>query len=200
MPAMGTLDDSGWRGKYGTDVSAYRAVQAAVTRLVRKQWVGWSSSDREDLEQLVMVKYFNAFGREPNGSDGIPAVPIAWLMKVIRNAGVDFHRQRQARPADPVDFQGSDAFGLERLAQAVNPQPSLASAVARQVDLQRILEALGDAYPADARLVVSRFVMDRDIESIAADLGKSPDATKKAIQRAVRRMRDLMALTSESSN
>lgn len=196
---MGTFEGRQRLGRNGTDLSSIDAVQNAVTRLVRKQWGGWSASDQEDLQQLVMVKYFGAFGRVrlPDDKDGFPAVPIGWLIKVIRNAGVDFHRQREARPADPVDFQGPDAFGLDRLQRAVNPPPNLSSAVGQKLDLQRVLtpalEALRDAYPLDAKLIVWRFVQDRDLDAIGKILNKSPDATKKAVQRAVKRLRDLMA-------
>lgn len=201
---MDSFEDRRRVGRHGTDLPSIDAVQKAVTRLVQRQWGGWSASDREDLQQLVLVKYFKAFGRErlPDNNDGLPAVPIAWLIKVIRNAGVDFHRQQQVRPADPADFQGPDAFGLERLMLAMKPQPSLSSDVAQHVDLQRLLipamEALGDAYPMDVKLIVWRFVQDRDLASIGKVLGKSPDATKKAVQRAVNRLRGLMTSSSAS--
>ena len=200
VPAMGTIDDRRWVGNHGTDVSAYKEVQAAVTRLVRKQWGGWSASDREDLEQLVMVKYFGAFGRErlPNGRDGEPGIPISWLMKVVKTSGIDFHRQKEARPADPVDFQDPDSYVLERLQRAANPRPNLSAEVAQQVDLQRGLEALGDANPLDVKLIVWRYVEDRSLDDIGQMLGKTPDATRKATQRAVKRFRELIAATSSS--
>lgn len=197
---MGTIEDRRWVGIHGTDVSAFKEVQAAVTRLVRKQWGGWSASDREDLEQLVMMKYFGAFGRErlPNGPDGEPGIPIGWLMKVVKTSGIDFHRHQEARPADPVDFQDPDANVLERLQVAANPRPNLSVQVAQDVDLQRALEALGDANPLDVQLIVWRYVEDRSLDDMAQMLGKSPDATKKAVQRAVKRFREVIAATSSS--
>ena len=194
---MGAIEDRHRQGRSGTDIPSIEAVRDAVARLVRKQWYGWSTSDREDLQQVVLIKYFNAFGRDrlPDDDNSDPAVPINWLSKVIRNAGVDFHRHQQARPADPTDFDSPDAFGLERLMQAMNRRPNLSSAVAQKVDVQRMLkpalEALADAYPSDARLIALRFVQDRDVEDIAKIMGKSPDATKKAVQRAINRLRDL---------
>lgn len=194
IPGMGSFDERQRMGRNGTDVPSYRAVQDAVDRLVVRQWSGWTTSDQQDLSQLVMVKYFGAFGRDrlPDDPDGNPAVPVSWLIKVIRNAGVDFHRQREARPADPVDFE---AAGLDRLINEIDPQPSLASGVAHKVDLQATvgpaLQALADAYPMDAKLIVWRFIQDRDIAAIAAVRGTTAEATKKAIQRAVKRLRDL---------
>ena len=191
-------------GKHGTDMPSVFAVQQAVGRLVRKQWGGWSVSDREDLEQVVIVKYFGEFGRDrlPDDPDGQPAVPIGWLVKVIRNAGIDLHRARVARPADPVDFQGPDGFALDRIQQAINPQSSLSSVVARELDVQRILapamEALRIGSPMDANLIKWRYIDDRDLADIAKILQKSPDTTKRAVQRAMGRLRDLMS--TESAN
>ena len=147
-----------------------------------------------------MMKYFGAFGRErlPNGPDGEPGIPIGWLMKVVKTSGIDFHRHQEARPADPVDFQDPDANVLERLQVAANPRPNLSVQVAQDVDLQRALEALGDANPLDVQLIVWRYVEDRSLDDMAQMLGKSPDATKKAVQRAVKRFREVIAATSSS--
>ena len=204
VPAMGTFEDGQRLGRNGTDLPSFHAVQDAVPRLVRKQWSGWSVTDQQDLAQLVMVKYFGAFGRDrlPDDNKGKPAVPIAWLIKVIRNAGVDYHRYQEARPADPVDFGGPDAYGLERLVQAVNPQPSLASQVANNIDVQNkvrpALEALAAAYPMDAKLIVWRFIQDRDIQDLSLIRGTSSDATKKALQRAMKRLRESIVSITES--
>ena len=204
VPAMDNVEDRQRMGRHGTDLPSVDAVDLAVKRLVSKQWGGWSVSDRQDLQQVVLVKYFAAFGRDrlPDNRKGDPDVPTSWLIKVIRNAGVDFHRQREARPADPFDFAGPDSFGVERLQQALNPQPNLSTAVAQRVDSQRVLKpalaALGDAYPMDVKLIVWRFVQDRDLEAIGKILGKSPDATKKAVQRAVKRLRDIVTSNSAS--
>jgi len=202
---MGSFDDRQRLGRNGTDVPSLRSVQDAVTRLIRKQWSGWSDVDQQDLAQLVLVKYFAKFDRDrlPDNKDGEPAVPVSWLIKVIRNAGVDFHRQQQARPADPVDFDGPDGDGLERLVHAINPQPSLASDVAQRIDVDGVLRpalrALADSYPMDAKLIVWRFLQDRDIDSIATIRGTSSEATKKAIQRAIKRLQEFSTSLSAGS-
>ncbi|WP_133163916.1 sigma-70 family RNA polymerase sigma factor [Cryobacterium zongtaii] len=193
---MNTFEDRQRRGRHGTDLPSYAAVQGVVTRLVRKYYAGWSASDREDLEQIVLAKYFRAFGRDrlPDDPFGLPAVPIPWLTAVVKNAGTDLHRMQLVRPADPVDFNGPDFFGLERLLGAVNSAPSLSSAVAQRVDVERLLEALGDAYPSDLNLIRWRYIEDCDLEVVAGRAGKSLEATKKAVQRAVKRLRDLMPI------
>jgi len=186
-------------GKHGTDLQSVEDVQQAATRLIWKKYGGWSSADQEDLLQAVMIKYFQKFGRDrlPDDVDGNPAVPIGWLIACVKTTGIDVHRAQKVRPADPVDFQGPDAIGLDQLLNAVNPRPSLSSDVAQQLDLQRALgpalKSLQDSYPMDVKLLVWRFVQDRDLEAISTIRGTSVDATKKAIQRAANRLRTLLA-------
>lgn len=196
MRAMDKYEGARRVGRHGTNVPAYRAVQDAVGRIVRRQWGGWPAADREDLEQLVMVKFFAKFGRDgiPDNDDGDPIVPGAWLKDVVRTTGIDFDRQRKARPADAADFHGPDAVGLERLMQDLNPQPSLASDVASRMDIVRKLGPalldLGDKYPMDVKLIKWRYIDDHDVGSIAKIVGKSQDATKMSIRRAVKRLQE----------
>jgi DNA-directed RNA polymerase specialized sigma24 family protein len=170
-------------------------VQDAVTRLVRRKWAGWSSADREDLESLVLEKYVAAFGRErlPNDLQGDPAVPVAWLTKVVQNTGIDAFRKKQVRPAVAVDFANPDGPDVEaRLRTAIEGRMRLSVVIADRVDLQRGLRALGDAYPKDLELIHWRLIEDRTLADVAARAGKSEEATKKAIQRAILRLRALL--------
>lgn len=195
---MGDIGDRRRKGRAGTDLPSILAVQDAVTRKIRRQWAGWSLADREDLQQLVMSKYVAKFGRDrlPDDAEGLPAVPHAWLNVVVRNAGVDFHRQVEARPADPVDFQGTGSYGLDLLMRELSPAMSLSSEVARNVDAERLLtpalNQLAQTHPADVQLLIWRYDEDRDLTSIATELGKSADAVKIAIRRALSRLRHLL--------
>ncbi|KXZ61841.1 RNA polymerase sigma factor [Microbacterium laevaniformans] len=165
--------------------------------MIRRKYAGWSLQDRDDLLQIVMIKYFAKFGRErlPDDDQGYPVVPVGWLKTVVGNAGTDLFRHARARPADPTDFQGAAAASLEALMAAAAPQSSLASGLAHQLDVQAVLKpALGQlavAYPADVELIFWRYFEDRDVDEIAAKLGKSTDAVKKALQRAVTRLRNI---------
>ncbi|WP_270352824.1 RNA polymerase sigma factor [Microbacterium testaceum] len=196
---MDLFEDKRPVGRHGTDIPTVQAVDEAVGRLVRRQWGGWSNQDQQDLQQQVMIKYFGKFGRDrlPDDEDGYPAVPIGWLMTVVRNAGVDLHRHHEARPADATDFQGTGGVGLDRLMLAVNPQPSLSTFVAGQVDGQRLLvpalQALGQRFPDDVKIIWLRYVDDLDVADVAQRVGKTPDATKKAIQRALKRLQESMS-------
>lgn len=194
MTAVNALEGKKWIGRHGTDVGAILLVQKAVQRLVARKFSGWSLADREDLESLVMEKYIGAFGRTalPSNPSGEPSVPIAWLTKVVANAGVDAFRKQKARPADLVDFAVPDDPALEaRLVGAIGA-PRLSAVVANRVDLLRALDALGDAYPSDRSLIQWRIVEDLPLADVAILAGKTDAATKKAIQRATVRLRDLL--------
>lgn len=186
-------------GPHGTDVPALIAVQKAVQGLVRRKYPGWSTPDREDLESIVVEKYVTTFGRGalPEGPDGQPAVPRAWLSTVMTNAAIDLFRKQEARPADPVDFGVAAADVFEgRLLDAVN-RKRLSMVVAERVDLARALVSLGDAYPTALSLIQWHVIEDKPLVEVAALAGKSEAATKKAIQRAIERLRDLIASSKQ---
>ncbi|MEN2742501.1 hypothetical protein ABCS02_32395 [Microbacterium sp. X-17] len=200
---MTPTDDYRPRGRHGTDIYGLQQVQQAVSRLVRRKWSGWSQADREDLESLVMEKYVAEFGREhlPEDRDGNATVPIAWLTTVIQNAGVDAFRKQQVRPAIPVDFGNQDDAAVEdRMRSAIQGRQRLSVVVADRLDIQRALLALGDAYPADLDLIRWRLIEDKTLSDVAALAGRTEEATKKAIQRAIVRLRGLLQQPPAATN
>lgn len=188
----------GRTGRNGTDIPSVAAVDAAVRRIVRQHWNGWSPADRDDLGQVVLAKYFQKFGRDrlPDDANGHPSVPIAWLRRVARNTAIDMDRQRQARPFDAFDFQGTSGEGLERVFARLQSPGRLSTVVANKLDMQGLLRpamhALAAEHPYDLRLIVWRYVEDRDVEAIAQAIGKSTGATRKAIQRALDKLKQLI--------
>lgn len=192
-------------GRNGTDIPSVAAVDAAVRRIVRQHWNGWSPADRDDLGQVVLAKYFQKFGRDrlPDDANGDPSVPIAWLRLVARNAAIDLDRQRHARPFDAFDFQGTSDEGLERVFARLQSPERLSAVVATKLDMQQVLrpamQALAAEHPYDLRLIVWRFVEDRDVEAIAQAIGKSTGATRKAIQRALERLKQLVSFCASDN-
>ena len=188
----------GRTGRNGTDIPSVAAVDAAVRRIVRQHWNGWSPADRDDLGQVVLAKYFQKCGRDrlPDDANGHPSVPIAWLRRVARNTAIDMDRQRQARPFDAFDFQGTSDEGLERVFARLQSPGRLSTVVATKLDMQGLLrpamQALAAEHPYDLRLIVWRYVEDRDVEAIAQAIGKSTGATRKAIQRALEKLKQLV--------
>jgi len=182
-------------GRSGTDIDSFEEVIAAVDRLVRSKWGGWSQANREDLESIVLEKYFSHFGRArlPDGPDGEREVPVAWLRAVIKNAGIDLHRRREARPQEVADLFDQDNPEVERmLLGALAGVPSLSTVVTTQMALQSAFRALRDAYPSDAKLIGWSVIEDLSLTEVARLAGKNDEATKRAIQRAKKRLRDLI--------
>lgn len=168
-----------------THIPTIKAVQAEVERLVRQVYGGWRESDQEDLVSLVLEKYIAKFGREEAD------VPTAWLRAVVRTTGIDFHDKQQRRPAEPVDF-GADDEGWDAVAGLIDLRtPSLMTA--RGLAAQEALNALGEQSPGDRDLVELRVVWEVSLAEIAERIGKSQEATKKAVQRAVARLRQIIA-------
>lgn len=183
-------------GKNGTHNPSFEAVEREITKIVTAKYAGWSAADREDLITRVMESYFHKFGRDPlpKADDGTPLVPKAWLRTVITNAAIDMHRYAERRPADQVDFAGiDDPLVEERLHRALDDRaPSLSTLVATRITIQEALKQLAQEHPRDVELIVWSVVADLPIDDVAARAGISRDAAKKAVRRALDRLRDVL--------
>jgi len=171
-----------------------------VERLVRHKWGGWSRVDQQDLESTVLEKYFAHFGRTrlPDDVNGELSVPVAWLRAVIKNAGIDFHRRKEVRPKEVADLFDQDNPEVERtLLNALAGAPSLSTVVATREAIRSGLRALGDAYPLDAKLIWLSLIEDRPLAEVALLADKNEEATKRAVQRAKKRLRDLMEVAMQ---
>jgi DNA-directed RNA polymerase specialized sigma24 family protein len=199
---MDTLHDRRRIGRHGTDIDGLLAVQAAVRRLVAAEYGGWDPADREDLESLVVERYVAFLGRAnqlPVDDAGQMILPIAWLKRVIPNAGIDAFRKQEVRPADPVDFGANETHSNIRLFEAGVGAKRLSVRVAEQVDLSRALAALSHAYPTEAQLIRWHYAEDRDVAEIAVLVGRTEVATRKAIYRAAVRLRELLSAMPPAS-
>jgi hypothetical protein len=177
----------GWKGRKGTDVRTIRAVQSYVHRRVNLQWSGWTTSDLEDLEMVVLSKYVDKFGHgtQPDDQDGRPNVPVGWLKTVVATTGIDEHRKRAIRPFDPADLNDEDDHAMERrLFDAMNGERGMSTLAGLRVDLHRALVDLAVASPIDFSVIRWRLVEDKTIPEVALLAGKSEEATKKLVQRA----------------
>jgi RNA polymerase sigma factor (sigma-70 family) len=183
-------------GKNGTHNPSFEAVEREITKVVTAKYAGWPAADREDLITRVMESYFHKFGRAPlpQADDGTPLVPKAWLRTVITNAAIDMYRHAERRPADPVDFAGiDDPLVEERLHRALDDRsPSLSTLVATRITVEEALKQLAQEHPRDVELIVWSVVADLPIEEVALRAGISRDAAKKAVRRALDRLRDVL--------
>ena len=99
---------------------------------------------------------------------------IAWLLRIASNKIAD-RWQRQSRLREVSDSDLEDAGGSD--------------GIERRVMLAQLIEEL----PSDQRLVVvRRFIHQRSIRDIAAELGRSEGAVKQLQLRALQSLRDRM--------
>ncbi|WP_300590667.1 hypothetical protein, partial [Microbacterium sp.] len=94
----------------------------------------------------------------------------------------------------PVDFAGiNDPLVEERLHRALDDRsPSLSTLVATRITVEEALKQLAQEHPRDVELIVWGVVADLPIDEVAIRAGISRDAAKKAVRRALDRLRDVL--------
>jgi RNA polymerase sigma-70 factor, ECF subfamily len=110
----------------------------------------------------------------------LPAVPIAWLITIARNALIDSGRRgrvaddtRQRLAMEPLELSDRDLQAVEEAAAASD-----------------LLETLEAALPADQFQAFKARVFDeRGYEEIASELKTSASVVRKRVSRATRQVR-----------
>lgn len=173
-----------------THIPTQKAVQSKIERIVNTKYSGWPMDDRADLVSLVLEKFLWKFGKErlPENEDGELEVPFAWLKTVVTRTAIDMHRKQKVRPVDPVDF-GDRASEREALVHALRELSTPSLMAMRGIAAQHALELLAVQHPSDRDLLQWRYIDGEDLAEIAERTGKGKEATRKAVQRAVARLR-----------
>lgn len=128
------------------------------------------SGDHSRAEDIVQETMLRAW-RHPERVTGYTGPPLAWLYTVARHLAIDQHRARQARPAEPA--------GLTVLASRAAPD-QIDAAIA-QWDLATALASLR---PRDRDLLTARYLRDRSVGQIAADLNIPAGTVKSRLSAA----------------
>jgi RNA polymerase sigma-70 factor (ECF subfamily) len=121
----------------------------------------------EDIVQETMLRAW----RHPERVAGHTGAPGAWLYTVARHLAIDQHRARAARPveaADPAELAGRAA-------------PDQIDAAITQWDLATALAGLP---PRNRDLLTARYLRDRRIDDIAADLNIPAGTVKSRLSAA----------------
>ena len=140
------------------------------------------SGDHSRAEDIVQETMLRAW-RHPERVAGRTGAPRAWLYTVARHLAIDQHRARQARPTEPA--------GLTVLASRAVPD-QIDAAIA-QWDLATALASLR---PRDRDLLTARYLRDRSIGQIAADLNIPVGTVKSRLSTA----RDALRRNLQSGN
>ena len=135
-----------------------------------RRFVARLSGDHSRAEDIVQETMLRAW-RHPERVAGHTGAPRAWLYTVARHLAIDQHRARQARPAEPA--------GLTLLAS--RPAPDQIDAAIAQWDLATALASLR---PRDRDLLTARYLRDRSVGQIAADLNIPAGTIKSRLSAA----------------
>jgi len=128
------------------------------------------SGDHGRAEDIVQETMLRAW-RHPESVGGRTGAPLPWLYTVARHVAIDQHRARQARHAEPA--------GLTVLASRAAPDQI--DAAITQWDLATALASLR---PRDRDLLTARYLRDRSIGQIAADLNIPAGTIKSRLSAA----------------
>jgi RNA polymerase sigma-70 factor (ECF subfamily) len=128
------------------------------------------SGDHSRAEDIVQETMLRAW-RHPERVTGPTGAPRAWLYTVARHLAIDQYRARQARPAEPADLT----------ALASRAAPDQIDAAIAQADLATALASLR---PRDRDLLTARYLRDRSIGQIAADLNIPAGTIKSRLSTA----------------
>lgn len=121
----------------------------------------------EDIVQETMLRAW----RHPERVAGHTGAPGAWLYTVARHLAIDQHRARRARPAADL----GPAVLADRAA------PDQFDVAITQWDLT---SALAGLRPRDRDLLTARYLRDRSIDEIAADLDVPAGTIKSRLSAA----------------
>ncbi len=121
----------------------------------------------EDIVQETMLRAW----RHPETVDGHTGNPRAWLYTVVRHLAIDQHRARGARPPETA--------GLAALAGRAAPD-QLDAAITRW-DLATVLASLK---PCHRDLLTTRYLRDRSIDEMAANLHVPAGTVKSRLSAA----------------
>lgn len=132
-----------------------------------------------DAEDVLADVFLAALRQCATGDEPGPG----WLLLVARRRVADFYRERQRTPAEYVPSSGASLADVED----TRPQPDAAAIHAEE---QREIATIVARLPEDQREALAlRFGAGLRSPQIAEALGKSDEATRALLSRAIRRLR-----------
>ena len=132
-----------------------------------------------DLARDVSQQVFSKLAARPGAvATGVPL--SAWLHRTCRSLAIDLVRSEEARRKREVTLSASPLMNAE-------PSPDWSS-------LEPVIDSLIDELPElERRAVVMRFYEKRSHGAIGASLGLTEEAARKRLDRALERLRGLLA-------
>ncbi len=159
------------------DSAAFGALYERYLPRVYRYLAAKASNPEEaaDLTQAVFLKAFDALGGYKAGK-----TPFAsWLFRIARNAAIDAHRR--SRPSVPWELLP----GFEPQADGSPEQDAL-----REERIRELRVAIATLDNAKRDLLALRYAGGLTAAEIAPLVGKSPEAVKKQLQRALHQLKE----------
>ncbi len=140
------------------------------------------TNQREDAQDVLQDSFFNAFKQLPSYNE--KATFGAWLKRIVVNRSIDCVKRRRHLETDLPDI-------MEETTSTTEPEVGYTmSWEVRQV--QQAMEQLADGY----RIVFSLYMLEGyDHEEISTILGVSVSTSKSQLNRAKKKIRELVNQT-----
>ena len=139
-----------------------------------------NAADAEDLVQSALVRTFRT-GRASRGIDSTHA----YVKRAIASAFIDGGRRAKTRPQRRHDDAG-DFHAAERQAPTADPSES----IVESLDFHAALLTLP---PRERACVVLRYLEDRPVAGVAAELGLATGTVKRYLSDATAKLRVALA-------
>lgn len=146
-----------------------------------------SSEDAEDCALTFIEKHLLGSRCAQHGVDP------AWVRRCARNHAIDFHRAQTRRYQHETNKQPSEEgfapdVALDLPAHVPSPLADLLHNECHDALLDAILQLDGEPLV----LFIRRYMGDESVEALAAETGKTPEALRKVLYRAARRIRGVL--------
>jgi RNA polymerase sigma-70 factor, ECF subfamily len=140
--------------------------------------VAGRDGDPDDIAQEALLKAITKLDRFDPGRGSMEG----WLWRIVANTAKDATRRARLR-----------AVLTERLGRhepaVVDPQ----DVAVERLSARELLEAIARLSPRDRQLLALRFVADLDTASVGVIVGLSAETARRAIGRALERLRALVS-------
>ncbi len=176
------------RAKAGDEDAFRQLVERHGHGLFRLAWrLTGNRENAEDIVQEAFLKAYRALHRFDERSRF-----STWLHRIAANSALDLLRRQQRhaehRVGDGADDGGSDPFDA---CESVEPGP-MRLALSAEID-RRVAQSLARLTPLERTAFVLRHFEQQSIAEIGRTLGSRTNATKQAVFRAVRKLRQELA-------